>query len=224
MHTSGVQGLERATTLRREWQMNEVPFLALVSAEDHQSVASSSLCKELDDILTVPRDLPVVLRRVNVHMAAIAASRLQKAMPGMELTTIPHELNTTHSEKAELQKQHKQVMEELGSLRERESRAKPVQSPAILDTPLQEQELARSSMFSEGLRSAAPPVWKPQDHELNEFLCGLGLGHFAFQLESNAISINVLALMTDEDMASVGLHSVGARILIQRGLKELGVV
>jgi len=224
VHTSGVQGLERATTLRREWQMNEVPFLALVSAEDHQSVASSSLCKELDDILTVPRDLPVVLRRVNVHMAAIAASRLQKAMPGMELTTIPHELNTTHSEKAELQKQHKQVMEELGSLRERESRAKPVQSPAILDTPLQEQELARSSMFSEGLRSAGPPVWKPQDHELNEFLCGLGLGHFAFQLESNAISINVLALMTDEDMASVGLHSVGARILIQRGLKELGVV
>jgi len=64
------------------------------------------------------------------------------------------------------------------------------------------------------------PQWQAQDLELWEFLWELGLCHFAYALESNAVDLTLLQVVTDDELRELGIQALGARKLIKQAVIE----
>jgi len=215
--------------IRDIYQCWEMPILVLQRTGGAEAeVVEATLNAGANDWLSLPAEPGPLLRRIEAHLCCKLLAEVQlmflglpvhSAIPQMqeELLMARSELERARSDvkKMNLQMQRSNIVEQAPVSSGHGHQASPAGST------VSQRSLAGSDSHSiaSSARSCVRPQWMPKDQELMDFLTELGLSHYAFQLESNSINLEMIAHMTDDELQQVGLTALGARILIRMALQ-----
>jgi len=210
---------------------------------------SEILGSHINDIITMPTDAAAMMRRVQMCVAAKVAWHLQAHLPNADLSTLSddlaeqgeelmmlrsvpnqpdkdHDLQYTIDElREEISNLESQLMNDQRGNRENVARGVPELDFSVGRVSSRHRSHPNAPGGSvppytprHGAASVEP-LWQAQDTELWDFLCSVGLSHYAFCLETNAVQIDILSSMSDEELRDVGINAVGARIRIREALQ-----